>query len=133
MMTKSEFGQRLFQLMREAGYDHVTLARMADLPRTLVSSYIDGRSYPTHQSLEKLAAALGTTADDLLPDRPEDMRSDFVSLEQGRLLREQVAELGEVVDKQAGQLLELLGRCTKAEQERDEAWARIDKLIGRSE
>jgi hypothetical protein len=51
--------------------------------------------------------------------------------EEGRLLREGVADLNAVVSKQADQLLELLARLQRTEQERDEAWAKIDQLLGR--
>lgn len=50
---------------------HAELARRADLPRNNISTYINGRSYPTEQSLMKLAKALGTTPDELLPNRAE--------------------------------------------------------------
>jgi hypothetical protein len=53
--------------------------------------------------------------------------------EEGRLQREQLVDLHHVVDKQAGQLLELLDKASTLQQERDEAWAKIDQLLGRTE
>jgi len=57
--------------MLKKGMHHAELARRADLPRNNISTYINGRSYPTEQSLAKLAKALGTTSDELLPNRAE--------------------------------------------------------------
>lgn len=70
-LTKQEFGRRLNQLMLKKGLHHSELARRADLPRNNISTYINGRSYPTEQSLAKLAKALGVTSDELLPNRAE--------------------------------------------------------------
>ena len=57
--------------MLAKGLHHSELARRADLPRNNISTYVNGRSYPTEQSLLKLAQALGTTPDALLPNRAE--------------------------------------------------------------
>lgn len=81
-LTKQEFGRRLNKLMLAKGLHHAELARRADLPRNNISTYINGRSYPTEQSLMKLAKALGTTSDELLPNRAEmairsEMAPDF--------------------------------------------------------
>jgi transcriptional regulator with XRE-family HTH domain len=57
--------------MLEKGFHHAELARRADLPRNNISTYINGRSYPTEQSLAKLAKALGVSAEDILPNRTE--------------------------------------------------------------
>jgi transcriptional regulator with XRE-family HTH domain len=70
-LTKQEFGRRLNQLMLNKGMHHAELARRSDLPRNNISTYINGRSYPTEQSLAKLARALGVTPDELLPNRAE--------------------------------------------------------------
>jgi transcriptional regulator with XRE-family HTH domain len=70
-LSKQEFGQRLKRKMIEKGLHHAELARRADLPRNNVSTYINGRSYPSETSLAKLAKALGVSADDLLPNRVE--------------------------------------------------------------
>lgn len=70
-LSKQEFGRRLNQAMKAKGFHHAELARRADLPRNNISTYINGRSYPTEQSLAKLAKALGTTPDELLPNRAE--------------------------------------------------------------
>jgi transcriptional regulator with XRE-family HTH domain len=70
-LSKQEFGQRLRKKMLEKGMHHAELARRADLPRNNVSTYINGRSFPSEISLNKLAKALGCTADELLPNRLE--------------------------------------------------------------
>ena len=70
-LSKQEFGQRLKRKMVEKGMHHAELARRSDLPRNNISTYINGRSYPSEQSLGKLAKALGCEPDDLLPNRLE--------------------------------------------------------------
>jgi transcriptional regulator with XRE-family HTH domain len=70
-LSKQEFGRRLNKLMSAKGMHHAELARRADLPRNNISTYINGRSYPTEQSLAKLAKALRVTPDELLPNRAE--------------------------------------------------------------
>src|SRR6185295_1530438 len=70
-LSKQEFGRKLHKLMLEKGMHHAELARRADLPRNNISTYINGRSYPTEQSLNKLAKALGVRPDELLPNRAE--------------------------------------------------------------
>src|SRR4051812_46239708 len=64
-LTKQEFGQRLHKLII------AKFARSADLPRNNVSTYLNGRSYPSEQSLAKLATALDVTPDEILPNRAE--------------------------------------------------------------
>ena len=70
-LTKQEFGRRLYKLMTEKGMHHAELARRSGLPRNNISTYINGRSLPSQQSLTKLAKVLGVTADELLPNRLE--------------------------------------------------------------
>lgn len=70
-LSKQEFGRRLLSLMLAKGLRQSELARRADLPRNNVSSYVRGLSYPSHMSLTKLAKALGTKPDVLLPNYTE--------------------------------------------------------------
>lgn len=70
-LSKQEFGQRLKRKMVEKGMHHAELARRAELPRNNISTYINGRSYPSEISLGKLAKALGVSMDELLPNRLE--------------------------------------------------------------
>lgn len=50
------------------GWHQSELARRAGLPRDAVSTYVRGVAMPTPVSLEKLAKALGQTAEELLPN-----------------------------------------------------------------
>ena len=67
MMTKQEFGRRLDAMIRDRDLDLASFARLANLPRNNVSSYVNGRSYPSEASLRKLADALGMGPEALLP------------------------------------------------------------------
>lgn len=68
VLTKQEFGKRLFALMLEKGMNQSDLARAGGLGRDSISTYIRGRSVPTPQNLERLAAAVGVSSADLYPN-----------------------------------------------------------------
>lgn len=67
-LTKQKFGQRVFVLMKERGWNQSELARQADLPRDTISTYIRAKSLPSPTSLQKLAKAFGMAPSDLLPN-----------------------------------------------------------------
>lgn len=67
-LTKQEFGRRLHKLMLERDWNQSDLARAADVGRDMVSSYINGKRFPTPTSLNKLAKALDVSRDELLPN-----------------------------------------------------------------
>ena len=67
-LTKQEFGARLQRLMFKKGWNQSELARRAGMNRDAVSTYIRGVSYPTPGNLHKLAKALGSDPDTLLPN-----------------------------------------------------------------
>lgn len=70
-LAKQQFGKRLYKLMIAKGWHQSELARQSDLPRDSVSVYVRGKSLPTPQSLQKLAEALGVSAEELLPNQIE--------------------------------------------------------------
>jgi transcriptional regulator with XRE-family HTH domain len=70
-LTKQQFGKRLYNLMLGKGWTQSELARQSGLPRDSISVYVRGRSLPTPASLSALAAALGVTSDELLPNHIE--------------------------------------------------------------
>lgn len=70
-LTKQEFGRRVYRLMLAKGWNQSELARQADLQRDSVSVYVRGKSLPTSQNLQKLAAALDVEPDELLPNYVE--------------------------------------------------------------
>lgn len=76
-LTKQEFGRRLQSLLDERGWNQSDLVRAVnaafpnlDKPfgRDAVSTYINGRSFPTPKSLNMLCQALGVTREELLPN-----------------------------------------------------------------
>lgn len=68
VLTKHEFGKRLYALMMQQGMNQSDLARAAKLGRDSISTYIRGRSVPTPQNLDKLCAALSVAPDELYPN-----------------------------------------------------------------
>jgi transcriptional regulator with XRE-family HTH domain len=68
MLTKQEFGRRLYQLMIAKGWRQSDLARRADIQRDSVSTYVRGVTWPSQINLEKLAKALDVEPNDLLPN-----------------------------------------------------------------
>ncbi|MCY0148351.1 helix-turn-helix domain-containing protein [Hoeflea sp. G2-23] len=67
-LTKEEFGRRLYRMMIAKGWRQSDLARAADMPRYSISTYIRGQSFPTAQSVKKLAEALGVEPERVLPN-----------------------------------------------------------------
>jgi transcriptional regulator with XRE-family HTH domain len=81
-LTKQEFARRLYRLMLTRGWNQSELARRAELPRDSVSTYIRAKVMPTPQSAQRLAAALGVTPEELLPNHVESaIEEDTPSLE----------------------------------------------------
>ena len=68
VLSKQEFGKRLYAIMLEKKMNQSDLARAAKMGRDSISTYIRGRSVPTPMNLEKLAAALSVTPDELYPN-----------------------------------------------------------------
>lgn len=67
-LTRQEFGRRLQQLMLAKGWNQSDLARAADLGRDSISTYVNGKTFPTPVALKKMADALGMEASELLPN-----------------------------------------------------------------
>lgn len=70
---KSAFGDRLYKLMISKGWRQSELARRAGLSRDQVSTYINGKSLPSRDSLEKLASLFNCAPDDLWPSTDASM------------------------------------------------------------
>lgn len=67
-LTKQEFGRRLQALLRDRSWNQSDLARAADIGRDAISTYVRGRSFPEPKTLQKIAVALNTTPQQLLPN-----------------------------------------------------------------
>jgi transcriptional regulator with XRE-family HTH domain len=73
-LTKQEFGRRLAHMLDERHMSQSDLVRLikahtgADIGRDAISTYVNGRSFPTPKSLGLICAALGVTRDELLPN-----------------------------------------------------------------
>jgi transcriptional regulator with XRE-family HTH domain len=68
VLTKQEFGKRVYKLMLEKGWRQADLHRAAGLPKDSISSYIRGRTFPTQLSAIKLAKALGVPVEEIMPN-----------------------------------------------------------------
>ncbi len=62
------FGKRLREVRTEVGVSQEKLADLAKLHRTYVSSVERGKNNISLVNIERLAAALGVTMGDLMPD-----------------------------------------------------------------
>lgn len=73
-LSKQEFGRRLQQILDERSWSQADLARAVDkatgrkMGRDAISTYINGRSFPTPTSLAQLCKALDMTRDELFPN-----------------------------------------------------------------
>lgn len=90
MADKTVLVQNIERLMAHQGSNPAALAAMAGLNPTGVRDILMGKSRsPRHQTLEKLANALGVSVFDLLSDEPraewlqsiEDLTKDFTDQE----------------------------------------------------
>lgn len=70
-LSKQEFGRRLYRMMTAKGWHQSELSRRSGLQRAAISTYINGRVFPTESSLKALADAFGVTPDEILPNRSE--------------------------------------------------------------
>ncbi len=68
VLSKQEFGKRLYALMLEKGMNQSDLARAAKMGRDSISTYVRGRSVPTPQNLERLCEALSVASEELYPN-----------------------------------------------------------------
>ncbi len=75
-LTRQEFGRRLQKILFDRAWSQSDLARESEafdpkgkgLGRDLISTYINGRSFPTPKSLDILCKTLGCSRDELLPN-----------------------------------------------------------------
>lgn len=73
-LTKQEFGRRLQQLIDERNWSQADLAREVKrktgetMGRDAISTYINGRSFPTPKSLALLCKTFDLTRDELFPN-----------------------------------------------------------------
>jgi transcriptional regulator with XRE-family HTH domain len=72
-LTKPEFARRVYEAMNNKGWYPSQLSRASGLSRNNISSYINGRSYPSRRSLTMLSKALGVKAETLLPNATASM------------------------------------------------------------
>ena len=71
MLTKQEFGRRVYELMIKKDWNQSDLARHANLGRDSISTYVRGKALPDPRNLQRLAKALGVEASALLPNTME--------------------------------------------------------------
>lgn len=62
---KKAWGRKIEKLMLAKGMRQSDLARACGLVRNPISTWINGRSYPSPLNLQKLARALGVTVADI--------------------------------------------------------------------
>jgi transcriptional regulator with XRE-family HTH domain len=67
-LTRQEFGRRLATLLLEHDWNQSDLARAAGLGRDSISTYVNGKTFPTPKALKALADAFGIEKEQLLPN-----------------------------------------------------------------
>jgi transcriptional regulator with XRE-family HTH domain len=68
VLTRQEFGRRLYNFMMQKMYSQSDLARASGMGRDSISQYVRGRSVPSPKNLVKLADALDVEVDVLFPN-----------------------------------------------------------------
>lgn len=73
-LTKQEFGRRLSRMLDERHMSQSDLVRLIEdetgkhIGRDAISTYVNGRVFPTPKSLSLICSALSVTRDELLPN-----------------------------------------------------------------
>lgn len=81
-ITASQFGRQLQQLLHERGWSQADLVRRVrettgqKMGRDAVSTYVNGRSFPSPKSLNLLSKAFGINQDELLRNRDVETGSE---------------------------------------------------------
>ena len=68
VLTRQEFGRRLYNFMMQKKFSQSELARASGMGRDSISQYVRGRSVPSPKNLVKLADALDVEVDVLFPN-----------------------------------------------------------------
>lgn len=61
------FAQRIWRLMLDRGWNQAELGRRAGLGRDVINSYVNAKSIPTPDSVQRLAQAFGVSTAMLFP------------------------------------------------------------------
>ena len=67
-LTRQEFGRRLSAMILAKNWSQADAARASKLGRDSISTYINGKTFPTPKNLKMLADALGIEPHELLPN-----------------------------------------------------------------
>ncbi len=70
LQDREDLARKLRLALHTREWNQSDLARAANLPRELISSYVNGRAFPTTKSLRRLAEALQLKVEDLAPQAP---------------------------------------------------------------
>ncbi|RWA81458.1 MULTISPECIES: helix-turn-helix transcriptional regulator [unclassified Mesorhizobium] len=65
--AKADFGRRLHKSMIKKGWRQSDLARHSEIGKDSISNYVNGRTVPTRQNIERLAQVLALAPNDLWP------------------------------------------------------------------
>ena len=68
-LTRQEFGRRLANLIIQKNWNQSDLSRASGLGRDSISTYVNGKTFPTPRALKALADALRVKPEDLLPNQ----------------------------------------------------------------
>ena len=68
ILTRQEFGKRLYNFMMRKQMTQSDLARASGMGRDSISQYVRGRSVPSPKNLQKLCDALDVEPDVLFPN-----------------------------------------------------------------
>ena len=70
IQDREDLARKLRLALHAREWNQSDLARAANLPRELISTYVRGTSFPTSRSLRRLADALQMKIEDLAPQAP---------------------------------------------------------------
>lgn len=105
----SVFNERLKELIKENGLSQAELGRITNIPRTTVADYINQKSTPKHDNLNKLAKALNADVE-YLTGKSEIKKKDEEYIE---YLVSNYADLNEMINEIDGDDIVLINNCVQ--------------------
>lgn len=105
----SVFNERLKELIKENGLSQAELGRITNIPRTTVADYINQKSTPKHDNLNKLAKALNVDVEYLI-GKSEIKKKDEEYIEH---LVSNYADLNEMINEIDGDDIVLVNDCVQ--------------------
>ena len=110
MAANHQLGQTIQKLLRERGMKPIELAHQAQIDRGQLSRILQGRSSPSLQSLERIAAVLGVPAGSLLEGKTYNANELVTQLQRDSSLALALRSLQKLPESDKAQVITIIER-----------------------